>query len=60
MMREIKIRAEPDKACFFEPDSVPTRDKERKNHGLRGLRGLGFLNTNYHELNEFKRNYDRL
>lgn len=45
-MREIKIRAKPDKACFFEPDSVPTRDKERKNHGFNGLRGL-FLNTNF-------------
>ena len=29
-MREIKFRAKPDKACFFESDNVPTRDKERK------------------------------
>ena len=37
-MREIKIRAKPDKAYFFESDNVPTRDKER-NHRLRGLNG---------------------
>ena len=33
MMREIKIRAKPDKAYFFESDSVPTREKKR-NHGF--------------------------
>ena len=49
MMREIKIRAKPDKACFFEPDNVPTTDKERKNHGFNGLNGLGFYD---HELCE--------
>ena len=43
-MREIKFRAKPDKAYFFESDSVPTREKKR-NHGLHGLNGL-FLNTN--------------
>ena len=37
MMREIKIRAKPDKAYFFESDDVPTTDKERKNHGLNEL-----------------------
>lgn len=43
MMREIKIRAKPDKACFFEPDSVSATDKERKNHGFHELNEL-FIN----------------
>ena len=29
-MREIKFRAKPDKAYFFESDGVPTTDKGKK------------------------------